>query len=167
MHQEAFDWVALALEDLSRPPQSVLEIGSRSINGSVRGLFSGAKYLGIDICEGPGVDLVADGATFTWDGEFDVVVCTEVLEHTRAAEEICRNAVKLTRRGGLFIATCAGPARAPHSAIDGGPLREGEYYGNLERWQLDLWCDGFVWVESCYGRGRQDVYLKASNRGSW
>ena len=32
---------------------------------------------------------------------------------------------------GYFVGTCAGPRRTPHSAVDGGPLRLGEYYGNL------------------------------------
>ena len=37
------------------------EFGSLDINGTIRHLFEGCEYVGIDIGEGPGVDLVCPG----------------------------------------------------------------------------------------------------------
>jgi hypothetical protein len=39
----------------------VLDIGSLDINGSVRPLFRGGTYTGIDVAAGPGVDIVCQG----------------------------------------------------------------------------------------------------------
>jgi len=40
----------------------VLEIGACDVNGSVRGLFqAAANYVGVDLQEGPGVDLASFG----------------------------------------------------------------------------------------------------------
>lgn len=123
---------------------AVCEIGSRNVNGSVRYLFTGAtQYVGVDSREGPGVDIVADGATWDGDGQqFDAVVCCEVLEHTADAATVCGNMLKLLRPGGVAIVTVAGPGREPHSAIDGGPVRDGEHYRNVSRLDLSVWFAG-------------------------
>jgi SAM-dependent methyltransferase len=63
----------------------VLEVGSCDINGSVRPAFPDAdEYIGIDFCEGKGVDLVLNAhdilAAFG-PNSFDTVICCEMLEH--------------------------------------------------------------------------------------
>lgn len=135
MHVAAFDYVAAH----AVPATSVLELGGRDVNGTVRGLFPGARYVAVDIASGPGVDVVADAADLTLDECFDAVVCTEVLEHTDRAAEILRNAWRHLVHGGMLIATMAGPERLPHSAVDGGPLRPGEYYRNVTPNVLAHW----------------------------
>lgn len=138
MHPEARGFVRTAL--LRHTPRVVLEVGSRDINGGVRDLFVGAEsYVGIDVVDGPGVDLVADGATYWPDQRPDTVVCCEVLEHAPEAEAIVRHLVEVVSPGGLVIFTCAGPLRTPHSAVDGGPLRAGEFYRNLAAADLRAW----------------------------
>lgn len=129
MHAEAMDWVSrYATED----PVSVLDLGGRDVNGTVRSLFPKADpYRVMDIRPGDGVDIVADAGTWTPDRKYDVVVCTEVFEHTANWPLICANAYEALRYGGRFIATMAGPGRPAHSAIDGMHLRAGEYYGNV------------------------------------
>lgn len=109
----------------------VIEIGSRNINGTVRGLWPHAAYLGLDITTGPAVDVVADAATWMPDGLCDVVVCCEVLEHAAEWREILRNSAKWLAPHGQMIVTCAAVNRAPHSALDGGPVRPGEHYGGI------------------------------------
>ena len=137
MHPEAFDWVTRHATD---QPCSVLDIGGRNVNGSPRGLFPRADpYVTLDIEPGRDVQIVADAATWTPDREYDVVVCTEVFEHTASWPEICGTAFKALRPGGLIILTMAGPGRTPHSAFDGGPtLYAGEYYANVEAAHLQL-----------------------------
>ncbi len=131
MHAEAYGWVRVhAIPDARR----VLDIGGRDINGNTRDLFPGAEfYWSLDLYPGPGVDEVADASTWTPPAEpFDVVVCTEVFEHTAVWPDICATAFKALAPGGLFIATMAGPGRPVHSAIDGGwQLHPGEHYGNV------------------------------------
>jgi hypothetical protein len=131
VHPEAFAWVAA---HATSEPVEVLDIGGRNINGGVRGLFPNAtRYVAVDIREGDGVDVVADAATWVPDREYDVVVSTETFEHTDVWPDICLTAYKACRTGGRLILTMAGPGRAVHSAIDGGPsLHPGEHYGNVE-----------------------------------
>lgn len=129
MHREAYVWIA---RHASTGPVSVLDLGGRDINGSPRDLFPRANpYRILDITPGPGVDIVTDASTWTPDREYDVVVCAEVFEHTPRWPRICKTAFRALMPGGLFIATMAGPGREPHSAVDGGPLRDGEHYGNV------------------------------------
>jgi SAM-dependent methyltransferase len=138
MHQQAYEFIATNAKRLGHV-EFVLEIGSRNVNGSVRGLFSSGRYLGLDVMPGPGVDVVANGAEFVPDGQPDVVVCCEVLEHADAAPTIVSHALSLLRSGGVLLLTAAGPERAPHSAIDGGPLRSGEHYRNIRVEDLEAW----------------------------
>lgn len=131
MHNEAYQWVTHYATD---DPVTVLDLGGRDINGSPRALFPNATiYRVLDIAAGPNVDIVADAATWTPDREYDVVVCTEVFEHTASWRDICRTAYKATKPGGRFIATMAGPGRPAHSAVDGGwRLHPGEHYANID-----------------------------------
>jgi len=93
---------------------SILEIGSYDVNGSLRSAQPiGSQWVGIDIEEGPGVDIVlnpSDEIPFP-EGHFDVVVATSVFEHDpefwKTLEKMAR-AAKPT--GFLFI--CA-PSNGP------------------------------------------------------
>lgn len=142
MHGEVLGWVAESLAAYSdadtakKTGARVLELGSLDINGSVRSLFNdlvsnGGYYLGLDVQEGPGVDLVADASVYTEDTPYDIVVCAEVFEHTALWKKIIKNTHSLLVPGGMFIATMAGEGRHPHSAIDENPIRDWEYYKNV------------------------------------
>lgn len=137
MHPGAYDYVARAVASLG-PFGRVLEVGGRNINGSVRPLF-GADYTALDIAPGPGVDIVADAATWEPTATFDAAVCCEVLEHTPDAEAIVATLGKAVGPGGVLIITAACPPRAPHSAVDGGPLQPGEFYANVNPNDLRNW----------------------------
>lgn len=117
---------------------SVLEIGSLDINGSVRPMFKPfqASYTGIDMQEGPGVDIVVDAAKFINFEAYDVIVCAEVFEHTPYWPQIIQNSYNNLLPGGVFIATMAGEGRPPHSAIDENPIRDWEHYSNIGWWEL-------------------------------
>lgn len=144
------------------PFYKVIEIGSRDINGGVRDLFSHAVYIGVDVAPGPGVDRVADGATWEPMGDVDCVVCCETLEHAANAREIVRNCVKMLDKGGTLIITAAGPGRDPHSAIDLDPIRDTEYYRNIDPDDLRGWIDlPDCEVVDASTRGYTDVYAVA------
>lgn len=157
MHSEAYDYV----QSVSVPDGAVLEIGARNINGSVRGLFPGRPYVGIDIAPGPDVDVVADGSAYAPEAPPAVVVCAEVLEHAENAAAICAQAHRVLSPGGVFIVTAAGDGRAPHSCIDGGQLRDGEYYANVSAHQLAGWLSGFADVQIRENPAAKDIYATA------
>lgn len=132
MHTEAMEFLRrLTIEG------PVIEIGSRNVNGSARDAFPGVLWRGIDTVEGDGVDIVGDVLNW-WPETLDfisTVVCCEVLEHAEKWREILRHVAEWEENITLVI-TCAGPGRKPHSAIDGGPLRDGEYYANISAEEL-------------------------------
>ena len=129
MHKEAFDFVALRRTD---EPVSVIEIGSRNINGTVRELFPNAAYVGLDLYEGQDVDVVCNATEYQPTVLADIVVCCEVLEHAKNWRLLIDAAFRWLKPAGIFIMTCAGPGRFEHSAIDGeARLLPGEHYENL------------------------------------
>lgn len=130
MHAEAHEFIARCRGELS-----ILEIGSLDVNGSIRDLFIGWDYFGIDLVKGPGVDRVADGAGFSTSKRFDVVACCEVFEHNANWRSIIQNAARLLKPGGLFFGTAAGPGREPHNC-SGAPADGTEFYANIEPDQL-------------------------------
>lgn len=133
MHPEAWQWVT---DNATSDHVTVLDLGGRNVNGSIRDLFPNATWTALDIVADHGVDIVADAADWVPDREYDVVVSTEVFEHTPLWPQILTTAHKACRVGGRLILTMAGPGRAPHSGFDGGMLQPGEYYGNVQPDQL-------------------------------
>lgn len=127
MHQAAYDFIT---DYQSHDPRTVVyELGSREVQGNIRPLFEGTQYTGVDAAEGPGVDVVADAASW-WpeDGQrADIVVCAEVFEHTPLWPLIVRNAHDLLVGGGLAVFTCAGPGRPVHGLNTDDPLSPGWY----------------------------------------
>jgi len=137
MHLEVFNWTNEAFTNWRKntllDKYSVLEIGSLDINGSIRSIFSDSLYyLGIDMQEGPGVDLVANASSFIVEEPVDIVVCCEVFEHTGEWPQIIEVTYKNLKKNGIFIGTAAGEGRKPHSAIDENPIRDWEYYSNVK-----------------------------------
>ncbi len=146
MHHEAHEYVKRVVSSI-RPRRRVVEIGSRNVNGSVRDLFLHVdRYIGIDRMPGPGVDMVADGSLWQPDLPVDCVVTTEALEHCEMAEAIVVNAWSMLEPRGVLIVTAATDPRPPHSAYDGGPLRQGEFYRNVARSELLGWLVDFYFA---------------------
>ena len=78
---------------------SVIEMGSLNINGTVRDFYNPIKYIGVDIKEGDGVDLVCEAQNVNFqDGSFDVAVSAECFEHNpywaETFDNMCRIASK-------------------------------------------------------------------------
>ena len=135
MHEAAYRWVAEKVAQFG-PFEDVLEVGSRNINGTVRPLFGDAHYVGIDIVAGDGVDMVADALEVETLNVYDAIVCCEVFEHEPRWPLIVDRFADWLIPGGAVLATMAGPGRLPHSAQDGGPLHAGEWYANIDPFDL-------------------------------
>ena len=120
--------------------KKVLEVGSLNINGSVRDLFNDCDYIGIDVGEGIGVDVVCSGHEYdASDDTFDVTLSTECFEHNPYWAETFANMVRLTKSGGLVFFTCATTGRPEHGTTRTSPrcspltIKKGwDYYLNLE-----------------------------------
>jgi SAM-dependent methyltransferase len=118
----------------------VLEIGSYDVNGSLRGLFAtAAEYTGVDLKEGPGVDLVAFGHEIDApDGSYDVTLSGECFEHDPHWQDTFVNMARMTRPGGLVAFSCASRGRPEHGTTrtdkgdsPGTQSRGLDYYRNL------------------------------------
>ena len=112
------------------PAERVVECGARNVNGTVRDCWPDATWTGIDIMAGDGVDVVSDFREFWPAVAPDMVVCCEVLEHVEDWTGIVYHALQILKPDGILVVTCASTGRAPHSAVDGGNLRAGEWYEN-------------------------------------
>jgi len=131
LHEGARAWIAEQAARLG-PFESVLEIGSRNVNGSVREFFEGAEYVGLDQLDGDGVDIVADAVLWATLRQYDAIVCCEVFEHEARWPELLERIGAWLGFGAVALLTMATTGRAPHSGIDGGQVRPGEHYQNVE-----------------------------------
>lgn len=142
MHPEAMNYVSSQVRrhHLNRAGVRVLDLGGRDVNGTPRRLFGrAAAYVSVDLRDGPGVDIVADAADLDLDERFDVVVSTELFEHTARAAEIVGAAYRHLVPGGVLLATMAGPGRAPHGASGEPRPPRGEWYANVGPEALEGW----------------------------
>lgn len=99
-----------------------MEVGSLNINGTVRGFFdSPEEYIGIDVGEGPGVDIVCPGDQYDSEELFDCVISCECMEHNPQWPETFDNMIRLCRPKGLVIMTCATTGRAEHGTVSSTP----------------------------------------------
>ena len=97
----------------------ILEVGSRNVNGSVRGILEpkAMQYIGVDLCEGDGVDIALDVRNLReqfGDDKFDVVVSTEMLEHCHDWQEALYQMSSVLRQGGILIVTTRSPGFELH-----------------------------------------------------
>lgn len=136
MHAAALEYVAGQVGELG-PFGRVIEIGSRNINGSVRHLFDGADYVGLDLVDGPEVDWVGDALDYKPDELADCVVACEVFEHYDRWPDLVQVAQRWLKPDGVLIVTAAYTGRMPHSAKDGAGLKDGEHYANLTKKALE------------------------------
>lgn len=119
--------------------KTILEVGSLNINGSVREFFDECRYTGIDVAEGQGVDLVINGENY--DGQansMDVVISCECFEHNPEYAKTFINMIRVLKRNGLLIMTCATYGRKQHGTSQSSPsdspltVKKGQdYYRNL------------------------------------
>jgi SAM-dependent methyltransferase len=143
-HQEQRRFVALVSEHLLKDarPKRILEIGSYDVNGSVRELFNDStSYLGADLIEGPGVDLVKSGHEIDLESNsLDLTLSCECFEHNPYWLETLQNMIRMTKPGGWVVFTCASQYRLEHGTARSGALMSpgsqsggGNYYRNLRQ----------------------------------
>jgi SAM-dependent methyltransferase len=108
VHESVLAWLAATVARERLAEAVTLEIGAYDVNGSARQFF-GARYIGLDMRAGPGVDVVALGEALPFaGGSFAVVVCTEMLEHDRRPWRTMAEAGRVLRPGGALLCTARG-----------------------------------------------------------
>jgi SAM-dependent methyltransferase len=118
----------------------VAEIGSLDINGSIRRCFNPDEYIGFDVDQGIGVDIVQQGQLISSSsGYYDVTISAECFEHNPFWVETFSNMLRITKPGGLVIFTCATTGRHEHGTTrttpNDSPLTTKlgwSYYKNLD-----------------------------------
>lgn len=95
--------------------KNVVEFGSYNVNGTPRDYFPLARYVGVDWRPGPCVNVVSLAHEYKGkDESFDMAVSTEMFEHDPHWEKSVARMLKLVKRGGSVLITCAGPERHAH-----------------------------------------------------
>ena len=125
---------------LGAPELIGLDLGGADINGTARKVVPFVeRWYGSDIEPGPGVDYIGDATDSRIIPDpktFDVILCTELLEHVRNWPAVLENMFTWLGVGGYAFLTFAGTdgmtwARRPHGARGGLHPDPGEYYGNV------------------------------------
>jgi SAM-dependent methyltransferase len=95
--------------------KKVLDIGSLDINGNNRFMLTNCNYIGLDVGEGPNVDVIQVAHLYDApDEQFDLIISTEVFEHDMFYEMSLQNIIRMLKPGGAFIFTCASIGRPEH-----------------------------------------------------
>ena len=103
--------------------KSILEVGSYiiGVNGSFRSnftVFNPSEYIGIDITSGPGVDMICDVTDILnkfGPERFDIIVCTEVIEHVRDWRTAILNMMQVLKLNGIIYLTSRSKGFGIHS----------------------------------------------------
>lgn len=180
-HFQQLQFVEMAARHLSGAWDGlkVLEIGSYSVNGSVRPMFAGSDYTGVDLTPGEGVDLVASGDSDLFpDGTFDLTLSCECFEHNPKWVATFRNMHRMTRPGGIVLITCASRGRLEHGTTRTTPHESPgttavgwEYYRNLGRrdfasnFALDQMFDPYIFFDNDVSKDLYFVGRRAGGTG--
>lgn len=166
MHQECFNFL---IEIRNKMPElfinkRVLEAGSLDINGTARFLFTNSEYIGLDLQEGKGVDIVSPIHEYKYPSSFDAVVSTEMLEHDKHWKDSLKVMYDNLKSKGMFLFTCAGPTRPEHGTTRtdtySSPFTT-DYYKNIsvEDFESVLPKSLFSIYNLQYYRGQEDLYF--------
>ena len=142
-HFQQLQFVAMLARHMAADWTGVadVEIGSADVNGSIRPLFPGSHYTGVDLAAGPGVELVASGHDVALPSDsVDLAISCECFEHNPMWRETFVNMHRMTRPGGIVVFTCASRGRLEHGTARTRPFDSPsslavswDYYRNLNR----------------------------------
>jgi len=91
--------------------KKVIEVGSLDVKGSLRSIIeplNPAEYVGVDITEGRGVDIICDARDIIerfGKESYDFVVSTELLEHVESWRKVVSNIKNICKPEGIIIIT--------------------------------------------------------------
>jgi SAM-dependent methyltransferase len=107
-------WVGNRVARYRLATMETVEVGSLNVNGSCREFFRG-PYIGLDMRDGPGVDVVGFAAHLPFEtASADVVICTEVLEHDPSFWATLDEIGRILRPRGHLLLTTRGNGFGEH-----------------------------------------------------
>lgn len=120
MHQSVVDWVRATLLPEMVRGKRVLDVGSLSVNGTMRDYFAGlapAEFYGIDMRPGEAVDEVLDVNDLLerfGPQRWDLIVTTEMLEHCERWQNAIYQMKESLVVGGWLVLTTRSPGYPHH-----------------------------------------------------
>lgn len=115
MHDSVHDFAHRVIKPEYVVGKTVLEVGSYFVNGTLRPWIQWMKpscYVGVDVRPGPGVDRVVSCEKLTDEmlpDAWDLVVCTETLEHVSDWRRCITELAAAVRPGGYLLLTTRTP----------------------------------------------------------
>lgn len=135
----------------------VVDFGSYDVNGCLKPIFKDHNYIGIDMAEGPNVDIVCTNDTTPFeDQSIDIILSSSSFEHDdffwMTFLEMCR----ILKPGGLIYINA--PSTGPYHAHPGDSWRfYADSWKSLAKWGIknnyevellksyidtsEMWCD--------------------------
>lgn len=140
----------------------VLEVGSRDYGStaSYREFYSGSEYVGLDMSEGKGVDVVANLAHSIEplrEDYFGLGICCSVLEHVDKPWVFAANLTRVIRPGGKLYMSVPWVWRY-HAYPD-------DYFRFSHRGVMALF-DEFEWAHACYSTTVDNEFIEINEMKS-
>ena len=139
-HFEQKKFIEIILNQLKKidnfDNMSVLDVGSYDVGGSIKDNFIKNDYVGVDLVEGPNVDIVLDGSQLEkLNKRYDIVISCECFEHAENWQAIFLSMYKVCKENGFVIFTCASRGRTEHGTSrttnSDSPGTNDTYYRNV------------------------------------
>ena len=117
---------------------NVLDVGSYDLNGNLKKFFPKNDYTGVDLVNGPNVDLIHKGEELeTLNKKFNITISCEVFEHAKNWDKIFQSMYNVLKDEGVLIFTCASQGRLEHGTLRTNPGESpgtmSDYYRNLNK----------------------------------
>lgn len=114
--------------------KKVLDIGSYNLNGCVKPIFEKASYVGVDMAQGPNVDIVANCNDLPFENNsFDIIVSISCFEHDNMFWLTFLEMLRVLKPGGFLYVNA--PSNGPYHAH---PTDNWRFY--LDSWKaLEEW----------------------------
>lgn len=179
-HLEQLKFVELTARNINKNVDfkniKVLEIGSYIVNQSLRQFFPQSIYTGVDLLDGPGVDIVSEGSEVNLeDLSIDVTISCECFEHNPKWVETFKNMYRMTKKSGIVVISTASKGRLEHgttrSHVEASPGTQSllwDYYKNLSKcdfesnFELDKLFSKYVFY---YNLISKDLYFVGKKTG--
>lgn len=114
----------------------ILDIGSYDVNGTLRPLFESEEYLGMDMEEGPNVDVVGHSHDIPFpDNSFDAITSSSCFEHDDMFWISFLEMIRVLKPGGYMYINA--PSNGPYHGYPGDNWRfYADSWASLEKWGI-------------------------------
>lgn len=156
MHASVMEWLAQVRAEMGDISEwEVIEVGSYNENGSPREVFQADvfSYIGIDSRPGRDVDEVMEARDLRGPGGYNLVICTEMLEHDPRPWLSVPAMAGLLTRGGHLLLTARG--FGPYGGYPEHPCPDDYWRFNISSFTVLLQDAGLRIVEVTRDSGKE------------